>query len=426
MYIAGFLGGFEWLIILFVFLLPVSALISIVRNKFEGNNKLLWVIIVFFILAGCSSQKSEDNGIIEINITNALANKQDMQLSKLVEKVEILVLESNIDCFMQAPYNMHFFGEKYILFHDNRKNQFFLFNRQGKFINKIGRSGKGPGEYNLGCKATVSKDESRIIVSDRLATKVIVYNLKGEVIVQKNLIEYFPSKYFEEMYCFYENQIVFLTGRPYQQVEGYSNLLLFDLDLNKIGEVLPRPNDDNLTCLNLQHKAAFVNRDGTFCWEMYKDTIYQFYPDGKSVPRYHFVVDKNNLTKEVMHNREWSLKIYDYTFPFFVNFIPGYLYVSNSGGKSGGLVLYNLKKQEAFSTKIENNMFGIGIGLNRYYPDQNICAYQYRWGDYAEYHDLDEIRRMDVKIPEIRDQLLEYAENPSEDLGPVVILMHMR
>lgn len=49
MYIAGFLGGFERLIILFVFLLPVFALISIVRNEFAGNNKLLWVIIVIFL-----------------------------------------------------------------------------------------------------------------------------------------------------------------------------------------------------------------------------------------------------------------------------------------------------------------------------------------------------------------------------------------
>lgn len=49
MYIAGFLGGFGWILILFFVLLPVFALISIIRNEFEGNNKLLWVIVVIFI-----------------------------------------------------------------------------------------------------------------------------------------------------------------------------------------------------------------------------------------------------------------------------------------------------------------------------------------------------------------------------------------
>jgi len=68
---------------------------------------------------------------------------------------------------------------------------------------------------------------------------------------------------------------------------------------------------------------------------------------------------------------------------------------------------------------------GVGVTLSRYYPDKNICAFQYRWGDYADYNDLDKIRNMEVQNPEIRDQLLEYAENPPEDLGPVVILMHM-
>jgi len=48
MVLLSMIGGTELLLILFVLLLPLIALIDIVKNKFEGNNKLIWVIIVIF------------------------------------------------------------------------------------------------------------------------------------------------------------------------------------------------------------------------------------------------------------------------------------------------------------------------------------------------------------------------------------------
>lgn len=50
----GMPGGAEWIIILallgFIGLLPLIALIDIIRNEFRGSNdKVMWVIIVLFI-----------------------------------------------------------------------------------------------------------------------------------------------------------------------------------------------------------------------------------------------------------------------------------------------------------------------------------------------------------------------------------------
>lgn len=66
-------GPFQILLILFIlaifFLLPVIAIIDIVRNEFTGNNKIVWVLIVllfpvigaiiYFIVGG--SQKLPKN-----------------------------------------------------------------------------------------------------------------------------------------------------------------------------------------------------------------------------------------------------------------------------------------------------------------------------------------------------------------------------
>jgi len=52
MTLLGFIGAQEILIVLlvslFLFILPIVALIDIVRSEFEGNNKIVWVLIVIF------------------------------------------------------------------------------------------------------------------------------------------------------------------------------------------------------------------------------------------------------------------------------------------------------------------------------------------------------------------------------------------
>ena len=52
MYSLNFIGFWQWVIIIstiVLFILPIIALIDIVRSEFKGNNKLIWVIIVVFL-----------------------------------------------------------------------------------------------------------------------------------------------------------------------------------------------------------------------------------------------------------------------------------------------------------------------------------------------------------------------------------------
>lgn len=52
MTLLGIIGSAELVIILFVglflFLLPLIAIVDIIRSKFEGNMQLIWVIVVVF------------------------------------------------------------------------------------------------------------------------------------------------------------------------------------------------------------------------------------------------------------------------------------------------------------------------------------------------------------------------------------------
>ncbi|WP_299157066.1 PLDc N-terminal domain-containing protein [uncultured Christiangramia sp.] len=42
------IGAPQIILILSVFLTPLIAIVDIVRNEFTGNNKLIWILVVFF------------------------------------------------------------------------------------------------------------------------------------------------------------------------------------------------------------------------------------------------------------------------------------------------------------------------------------------------------------------------------------------
>ena len=52
----GMVGLWQWIIILIGFfgiLLPIIALIDIVKNKFKGNDKIVWdLVVIFFNIIG--------------------------------------------------------------------------------------------------------------------------------------------------------------------------------------------------------------------------------------------------------------------------------------------------------------------------------------------------------------------------------------
>lgn len=48
MTILGALGPTELILILAIVALPIVALVDIVKSNFEGNNKIVWVLVVCF------------------------------------------------------------------------------------------------------------------------------------------------------------------------------------------------------------------------------------------------------------------------------------------------------------------------------------------------------------------------------------------
>ena len=108
----------------------------------------------------------------------------------------------------------------------------YIFDKSGKFIRKINKKGRGPGEYLSLNDVAVDVSNKRLIVHDDMAQKISIFTYKGEFIEKIRLdfittsIAYLGNNRLA-CYCDYINN-------PNYSIRSKSpNLILFDLQTRK-------------------------------------------------------------------------------------------------------------------------------------------------------------------------------------------------
>ena len=104
----------------------------------------------------------------------------------------------------------------------------YIFDKSGKFIRKINKKGRGPGEYLSLNDVAVDVSNKRLIVHDDMAQKISIFTYEGEFIEKIRLdfittsIAYLGNNRLA-CYCDYINN-------PNYSIRSKSpNLILFDL-----------------------------------------------------------------------------------------------------------------------------------------------------------------------------------------------------
>ena len=136
---------------------------------------LLWLstfAIVCFSFFCCTSQKSDKNELIQINVSATYSDKEIML--EEVADIEYLQLELNDDyLFATEPHIVT--SDMIILSQDG---EVLIFSRDGKPILKFNHKGNGPGEYAYIGQLMHDEisDEIFVVYND----KIIAYSSKGE------------------------------------------------------------------------------------------------------------------------------------------------------------------------------------------------------------------------------------------------------
>jgi hypothetical protein len=126
-------------------------------------------------MIGCRSANSRKDKISSpvytVDIDGAI--QWDHSLSDIVDSVEYIYLQKP----MGVPVMEYDISDNFAIFYDGM-NRILLFNRDGSFVNQIGKQGKGPGEYNR-IEALALDEPGNAIYALCSTSQIYIYDLQG-------------------------------------------------------------------------------------------------------------------------------------------------------------------------------------------------------------------------------------------------------
>ena len=139
------------------------------------------LLIGVFVLLGCSSNKKQEpiskSGVPVINLSEDVSTVPSLLLSEVAEKLEIVPLEMTDESVLSDITEMQVTDHNIWIDH-GREFYIYRFSRTGKFLNRIGSIGQGPGEYVNYLTFLVDEDKKEVYIFST-NNGVLVYDFEG-------------------------------------------------------------------------------------------------------------------------------------------------------------------------------------------------------------------------------------------------------
>ncbi|WP_057938619.1 6-bladed beta-propeller [Algoriphagus resistens] len=147
-------------------------------GKFQLHYLKLSLSLVFLHSLSCSSPKSK--GITTYEVPKAGESNYD--LSELSKSIDYISLETNEESFLSLIQDIEIYKDR--VFVVDFPGRILVFDINGKFLQRIGKEGEGPGEfYNLNSFVINKETETVHVASGR---RLISYTLDNKFIGEKS------------------------------------------------------------------------------------------------------------------------------------------------------------------------------------------------------------------------------------------------
>ncbi|MBN2814672.1 MAG: 6-bladed beta-propeller [Bacteroidales bacterium] len=185
--------------------------------------------VYLLIMIACSCKSIETEKLHQINLENI--TEKSLDISSVVDSIWFIKLETSEDCLISNIQDICFIEDR-IFINDNAK-RLLVFNREGKFLNTIGRAGKGPGEFASIAGFSVDPVNKTVYILN--GKKLQGYNFEGDYngfLISTNL---HTSLFFHDnlFYCYTPKELLF-----FDRSENH-NITIFDTTGRKVNTFLP-------------------------------------------------------------------------------------------------------------------------------------------------------------------------------------------
>lgn len=268
--------------------------------------RITFFTLIVLLIFSCKNNSKTDNKIseddstkfFEINLEKGFSNKQTIPLSQIASDVEYIVLETKENC-MVRPVVRYYFTDSLIFIRNF--DHILKFSRYGKFIQRIGTSGRGPGEIDLIRNLSFLPDKKTLVVQKNYQRELLFFSFTGELI---KTLDYEPHI---ESFKILPNGN-FLT---YESGASGTEDVMFCI-MNENWDTLSTirnyskwtstPSSIQIMIGYPAFEPFYLSQNSDHLKSMYNDTVYEISSD-KIEPEYFINLGKHKLPEELRPER---------------------------------------------------------------------------------------------------------------------------
>ena len=430
------------------------------------------LLLLNIALLGCSSNKKQEpiskSGVPVINLSEDVSTVPSLLLSESAEKLEIVSLEMT-DQSMLGEIRRIQVTDHNIWIDHGREFYIYRFSRSGKFLNKIGSIGQGPGEYTTYSTFLVDEDKKEVYIIAN-TNGVLAYdfegNFKRKIVDIQMILQLFSSPY--DQYIL-NNQKFFATQnfglyRPIDKDSLWSFVSLGD-DFQKkkyfknpahVGReeqiIANRANMDRMVNYWREYLTSMDTYNGQLTLKYPDtDTIY-CYDDATNqlLPQYAIFTDEEKGDYEATHLWFKDRKSFDYFSIFSYYPTKDFVYLIGSKGEEVYTYCYNkkdgsvrLQKRQSAITERDVPWFSFPLRQMKrdFVLDNDLGGGDFTvdsrssgkyWIDILEpggdenWIDIDQIKSSTVIDESKKKELIQVLENVTEDSNPILLIATLK
>ena len=430
------------------------------------------LLLLIITLLGCSSNMKQEpiskSGIPVINLSEDVSTVPSLLLSEAAEKLEIVPLEMTDESVLSDITEMQVTDHNIWIDH-GREFYIYRFSRSGKFLNKIGSIGQGPGEYTTYSTFLVDEDKKEVYIIAN-TNGVLAYdfegNFKRKIVDIQTILQLFSSVY--DQYIL-NNQKFFATQnfalyRPIDKDSLWSFVSLGDdFQKKKYFKNPAHVGKEELIIANRANMDRMVNywREYLTSMDTYNGQLTLKYPDTDTIycyddatnqllPQYAIFTDEEKGDYEATHLWFKDRKSFDYFSIFSYYPTKDFVYLIGSKGEEVYTYCYNkkdgsvrLQKRQSAITERDVPWFSFPLRQMKrdFVLDNDLGGGDFTvdsrssgkyWIDILEpssdenWIDIDQIKSSTVIDESKKKELIQVLENVTEDSNPILLIATLK
>ena len=430
------------------------------------------LLLLIITLLGCSSNKKQEpiskSGVPVINLSEDVSTVPSLLLSESAEKLEIVSLEMT-DQSMLGEIRRIQVTDHNIWIDHGREFYIYRFSRTGKFLNRIGSIGQGPGEYVNYLTFLVDEDKKEVYIFST-NNGVLVYDFEGrfkkKISDFQNMVGMFSSIY--KQYILNDHKFFAIQNFGlYRSVDKDSLWSFVSLDDNfqkkKLFKNPVHVGKEEQIIANRANMDRMVNywMEYLTSVDTYNDQLTLKYPDTDTIyyyddamnellPQYAILVDEEKGDYEATHLWFKDRKAFDYFSIFSYYPTKDFVYLIGSKGEEVYTYCYNkkdgsvrLQKRQSAITERDVPWFSFPLRQMKrdFVLDNDLGGGDFTvdsrssgkyWidvldsSDNENWIDIDQIKSSTVIDEYKKKELIQVLENVTEDSNPILLIATLK